>query len=174
MPGRLDVVDVGAAIFLPALYVFWLSFHESSYGLDPIFVGLRNYRVVLADPYFWNALRNTVIVATVIGLLAGLIPINFLAEMTSIGTLVAFVVVSIGVMVLRQRQPDLPRGFKVPLYPVIPVLAILGSLWIISDLRAVTIYVFLIWVSIAMVWYFVYGIRHSHLGRHEHVGLTKD
>ena len=53
-------------------------------------------------------------------------------------------------------------------------IAILGSLWIISDLRAVTIYVFLIWVSIAMVWYFVYGIRHSHLGRHEHVGLTKD
>ena len=126
------------------------------------------------NPRTLTPVRNTVIVATVIGLLAGLIPINFLAEMTSIGTLVAFVVVSIGVMVLRQRQPDLPRGFKVPLYPVIPVLAILGSLWIISDLRAVTIYVFLIWVSIAMVWYFVYGIRHSHLGRHEHVGLTKD
>ena len=102
------------------------------------------------------------------------LPISFLAEMTSIGTLLAFVVVSIGVMVLRQRAPDLPRGFKVPLYPVIPILAILGSLWIISDLRPVTIYVFVIWVAIALVWYFAYGIRHSHLGRHEHVGLAKD
>lgn len=59
-------VLVGAVIFLPALYVFWLSFYESSYGLDPIFVGLRNYRVVLADPYFWDALRNTVIVVAIV------------------------------------------------------------------------------------------------------------
>lgn len=59
-------VLVGVAIFLPALYVFWLSFYESSYGLDPIFVGLRNYQVVIADPYFWDALRNTVIVVAVV------------------------------------------------------------------------------------------------------------
>jgi amino acid transporter len=117
---------------------------------------------------------NTIIVATVICLLAGLIPINFLAEMTSIGTLVAFLVVSIGVMVLRRTHPELPRGFKVPLYPVIPILSILGCLWIIKDLRAVTIWVFLIWLAVALVWYFAYGFKHSHLGRHEHVGLIHD
>ncbi len=110
----------------------------------------------------------------VIALLAGLIPINFLAEMTSIGTLVAFCVVSIGVMVLRRTHPELPRGFKVPGYPVTPILAIVGTLWIIKDLRAMTIWVFLIWVAVAMVWYAVYGFRHSHLGRHEHVGLIHD
>ena len=71
---------------------------------------------------------NTIIVAVVIALLAGLIPINFLAEMTSIGTLVAFCVVSIGVMVLRRTHPELPRGFKVPGCPVTPILAILGTL----------------------------------------------
>ena len=59
--------------------------------------------------------------------------------MTSIGTLVAFLVVSIGVMVLRRTAPDLPRGFKVPGYPVTPILSILGCLWIIIDLRPVTI-----------------------------------
>ena len=117
---------------------------------------------------------NTIIVAVVIALLAGLIPINFLAEMTSIGTLVAFCVVSIGVMVLRRTHPELPRGFKVPGYPVTPILAIIGTLWIIKDLRAVTIWVFLIWVAVAMVWYAVYGFKHSHLGRHEHVGLIHD
>jgi basic amino acid/polyamine antiporter, APA family len=117
---------------------------------------------------------NTIIVAAVICLLAGLIPINFLAEMTSIGTLVAFLVVSIGVMVLRRTHPELPRGFRVPFYPVTPILSILGCLWIIKDLRAVTIWVFLIWLAVALVWYFTYGIRHSHLGRHEHVGLIHD
>jgi APA family basic amino acid/polyamine antiporter len=117
---------------------------------------------------------NTIIVAVVISLLAGLIPINFLAEMTSIGTLVAFLVVSIGVMVLRRTHPELPRGFKVPLYPITPILSIAGCLWIIKDLRPVTIYVFLIWVAVALIWYAVYGYRHSHLGRHEHVGLIHD
>jgi APA family basic amino acid/polyamine antiporter len=109
--------------------------------------------------------RTTVFVAVVVSLLAGLIPINFLAEMTSIGTLTAFLIVSVGVMVLRQRAPDLPRGFRVPLYPLTPLLSIAGCIWIIKDLRAVTIYVFFIWAAVALIWYFVYGIRHSHLGR---------
>jgi len=126
------------------------------------------------NPRTFTPVPNTIIVAVLIALLAGLIPINFLAEMTSIGTLVAFLVVSIGVMVLRRTHPDLPRGFKVPLYPLTPVLSIAGCVWIIQDLRPVTIYVFLVWVSIALVWYFAYGIKHSHLGRHEHVGLTHD
>jgi len=117
---------------------------------------------------------NTVLVALAISLLAGLIPINFLAEMTSIGTLTAFLVVSIGVIILRHTHPELPRGFKVPLYPVLPVLSILGCVWIIFNLRVVTIYVFAIWVAVALVWYFLYGFRHSHLGRHEHVGLIHD
>ena len=109
------------------------------------------------NPRTLTPIPNTVIVAVVIGLLAGLIPINFLAEMTSIGTLVAFLVVSIGVMVLRRTHPELPRGFKVPLYPVTPLLAIAGCIWIIKDLRAVTIWVFVIWVAVAAVWYVFYG-----------------
>ncbi len=123
------------------------------------------------NPRTLTPIPNTIIVAVVISLLAGLIPINFLAEMTSIGTLVAFITVAIGVIVLRQRNPELPRSFKVPLYPVLPILAILGSLWIIASLRLITIYVFVIWVALAFVWYVVYARKHSHLGRHEHVGL---
>ena len=92
-------------------------------------------------------------------------PIDFLAEMTSIGTLVAFLIVSIGVMVLRQRAPDLPRGFKVPLYPLTPLLSIAGCIWIIQDLRAKTIYVFFGWAAVALLWYFFYGRRHSELER---------
>jgi amino acid transporter len=107
----------------------------------------------------------TIVVAVVVSLLAGVLPIDFLAEMTSIGTLVAFLVVSVGIMVLRQTQPDLPRGFRVPLYPLVPLLSIAGCIWIIQDLRPVTIYVFLGWAAVALAWYAVYGIRHSTLGR---------
>jgi amino acid transporter len=117
------------------------------------------------NPRTLTPVPATIIVAIVVSLLAGVLPINFLAEMTSIGTLVAFLVVSVGVMVLRSTQPDLPRGFKVPLFPVVPLLSIVGCFWIIKDLRAVTIYVFVGWVAVALAWYFFYGIRHSALGK---------
>jgi amino acid transporter len=117
------------------------------------------------NPRTLTPVPATIIVAVLVSLLAGLLPINFLAEMTSIGTLVAFLIVSIGVMVLRQRQPDLPRGFKVPLYPIVPLASIAGCIWIISDLRAVTIYVFFGWSAVALLWYFFYGRHHATLGK---------
>jgi amino acid transporter len=117
------------------------------------------------NPRTLTPVPATIIAAVVISLLAGLLPINFLAEMTSIGTLVAFLVVSIGVMVLRRTAPDLRRGFKVPLYPVTPILSIAGCIWIISDLRAVTIIVFFGWAAVALLWYFFYGRHHAALGR---------
>jgi basic amino acid/polyamine antiporter, APA family len=126
------------------------------------------------NPRTLTPVYNTVIVAVLISLLAGLIPINFLAEMTSIGTLVAFLVVSVGVIILRYSHPELPRGFKVPLFPVTPILSIAGCIWIIISLRLPTIIVFLVWVAVAILWYFLYGRGHSHLGRHEHVGLSHD
>jgi basic amino acid/polyamine antiporter, APA family len=117
------------------------------------------------NPRTLTPVRTTLVVAVLVSALAGFIPINFLAEMTSIGTLTAFLIVSVGVMVLRQRAPDLPRGFKVPLYPLTPILSIGGCIWIIQDLRAVTIWVFFIWAAVALVWYVLYGRRHSHLQR---------
>lgn len=116
------------------------------------------------NPRTLTPVHNTIIVCCAVGLLAGLIPIDFLAEMTSIGTLVAFLVVSIGVIILRRTAPDIPRSFKVPGYPVTPILSIVGCAWIIKDLRPATIYVFAVWCTVAVVWYLVYGMRHSKLG----------
>ena len=116
------------------------------------------------NPRTLTPVPATIIVAVIVSLLAAVLPIDFLAEMTSIGTLVAFLVVSTGVMILRRTAPDLPRGFKVPGYPVTPILSIAGCIWIIQDLRAVTIWVFFAWAAVALVWYFTYGIRHSKLG----------
>ncbi len=170
-PGTLLAAGAVISIFSVTLVVLYgqtrVLFAMSRDGMIPELFHRVNPRTLTPVP-------NTIIVAVVISLLAGLIPINFLAEMTSIGTLIAFIVVSIGVMVLRHTAPDLPRGFKVPLYPLTPLLSIAGALWIVLDLRPVTIYVFLIWVGIAMLWYFFYARHHSHLGRHEHVGLATE
>jgi APA family basic amino acid/polyamine antiporter len=117
------------------------------------------------NPRTLTPVPATIIVAFVVALLAGVLPIDFLAEMTSIGTLVAFLVVSVGVIVLRRTAPDLPRGFRVPLYPLTPILSIAGTIWIIQDLRPRTIYVFFAWAAVALAWYLFYGRRHSELGR---------
>ena len=135
-PGTVVAIGAVISIFSITLVVLYgqtrILFAMGRDGMLPPFFHRVNPRTL-------TPVNNTVLVAVVVGLLAGLLPINFLAEMTSIGTLVAFLVVSIGVMVLRRTAPDLPRGFKVPGYPVTPILSIIGCLWIIKDLRPVTI-----------------------------------
>lgn len=159
-PGTLVAAGAIISIFSVTLVVLYgqtrILFTMSRDGMMPPIFHKVNHRTLTPVP-------NTLIVSVVIAVLAGVVPLNFLAEMTSIGTLVAFMVVAVGVMVLRRREPDLPRSFKVPLYPVTPILAILGCLWIIKDLRAVTIYVFLVWTVIILAFYFLYGRRHSAL-----------
>ena len=99
---------------------------------------------------------------------------DFLHFRSGAAPLALLIAVSIGVMVLRKRAPDLPRSFMVPLYPVTPILSIAGALWIVYNLRPITIYVFLIWVGVAFLFYFFYSRHHSHLGRNEHVGLATE
>lgn len=123
--------------------------------------------------------NNTIVVAIVVALLAGPLPIDFLAETTSVGTLVAFLVVSIGVIILRRTAPDLERGFRVPLYPVVPILSVLGCIWIIIGLNPITIAGFVIWGAVVLVWY-CYGMSHARTGPAEGrpvtivVGLPRD
>jgi len=115
------------------------------------------------NPRTFTPVPNTVIVAIAVGLLAGLVPLSRLANLTSIGTLSAFTVVSVAVMVLRVRQPDLPRTFRVPFYPVLPLASIVFCVVIIWGLPASTIAVFAIWVAVVLAFYLSYGIRHSRL-----------
>jgi basic amino acid/polyamine antiporter, APA family len=163
------VLAAGAviSIFSVTLVVIYgqtrILFAMSRDGMIPPLFHKLNPRTLTPVP-------ATLIVATVVSLLAGVLPIDFLAEMTSIGTLVAFLVVSVGVMVLRRTQPDLPRGFRVPLYPIVPIASIAGCIWIIQDLRAVTIFVFFGWAAVALTWYAFYGRRHSALGQTRAVG----
>ncbi|GGK48340.1 amino acid permease [Nocardia camponoti] len=109
--------------------------------------------------------RITVIVGVVCCFLAGFVNFGTLEEMVNIGTLFAFVLVSIGVIVLRRTRPDLPRGFRVPWVPLLPILAVLSCLWLMVNLSVETWIRFLIWMALGFVIYFAYGRRHSILGR---------
>ncbi|WP_422749029.1 amino acid permease [Mycobacterium sp. WMMD1722] len=115
--------------------------------------------------------RITLIVGAVVALTAAVFPIGKLEEMVNIGTLFAFVLVSAGVIVLRRTRPDLKRGFKAPLVPILPIAAIIACVWLMLNLTGLTWIRFLIWMAIGVVVYFLYGRRHSVLGTRERATL---
>jgi basic amino acid/polyamine antiporter, APA family len=106
---------------------------------------------------------NTAIVAAFIAFLAAFVPLDVLVNLTSMGTLIAFAIVSAGVIILRRTRPDLPRGYKVPLYPVLPVLSVAFCLYLIIGLPWDTYVLFGLWAAAACVMYFGYSRRHSKL-----------
>lgn len=125
--------------------------------------GLLPTRFASISTRTMTPVSNTVIVAIAAGTLAGLVPLDKLADMVSIGTLTAFIVVAVGVIILRVREPDLPRAFKVPGYPVTPVLSVLACGYILLSLHWYTWIAFSGWIVLALIFYFVWGRHHSAL-----------
>ncbi|NAZ74986.1 amino acid permease [Kineococcus sp. T13] len=107
--------------------------------------------------------RITVVTGVVVAFVAAFVPIGELAQMVNIGTLFAFVLVSIGVLVLRRSRPDLPRAFRMPGVPVLPVLSAVASVVLMGFLPAVSWERLGIWMAIGLVVYLVYGHRRSRL-----------
>lgn len=107
--------------------------------------------------------KSIVLVFIGTALVAGFLPIGRVAELTNIGTLAAFVIVSLSVILLRKSRPDLERPFKVPFVPVIPILAVVFCLFLICQLPTFTKMAFVIWISIGFVVYALYGYKHSSL-----------
>ncbi|WP_280193232.1 amino acid permease [Nocardia farcinica] len=117
--------------------------------------------------------RLTIIVGVACAVLAGFVDMGALEEMVNIGTLFAFVLVAIGVIILRRTRPDLPRGFRVPLVPLVPIPAVLACLWLMVNLTVETWIRFIIWMALGLIIYFAYSRRNSLLGKEE-VSLRKE
>ena len=114
-------------------------------------------------PTFGTPYRPTLLLGVATALAAGFLPIGELAELVNIGVLGAFIVICASILVLRKRSPDLPRSFRTPWVPFIPLVGIGFSIWLISGLPWLTYERFLIWMVLGLVVYFGYGIRHSKL-----------
>ncbi|HZA33515.1 MAG TPA: amino acid permease [Vicinamibacterales bacterium] len=114
-------------------------------------------------PRFGTPYLTTIITCVIVAIVAGFTKIQVVGEMTSIGTLFAFVVVCAAVLVLRVKRPEARRPFRVPLGPVFPVLGILSCLYLMLSLAVLTWVRFLVWLNIGMVIYWFYGRQHSPL-----------
>src|SRR3989440_1864615 len=110
--------------------------------------------------------KSTILTGVFVAIMAGLIPLSILAEMTSIGTLFAFVIVCGAVLVMRKTNPDAKRPFRAPLVPLVPILGILTCLLLMFSLPAENWYRLIIWLLIGLVIYFLYGRRHSVMSKH--------
>ena len=127
--------------------------------------GMLPHVFARVSPRTQTPVNNTIIVAIVVAILAAIVPLDYLIDVVSIGTLTAFIVVSLGVLILRYREPDLPRGFKVPGFPVTPILSILACAYILASLHWYTWVIFAGWVAVFLVFYMLYGRKHSVLGQ---------
>lgn len=159
-PGTLLSIGAVISIFSVTLVVLYgqtrILFAMGRDGLLPAMFAKVNRKTM-------TPVNNTIVVSVIVGLLAAIVPLDKLIDLVSIGTLVAFIVVSVGVIVLRQTAPDLHRPFRVPLYPVTPVLAVAACIWILSGLHWYTFVWFALWVGVAMLFYVFWGRHHSKL-----------
>jgi APA family basic amino acid/polyamine antiporter len=114
-------------------------------------------------PTYQTPYVTTILTGVFVGLLAGFANIDEIVELTNIGTLFAFVLVAVGVLVLRRTNPNAHRPFRTPLVPLVPLLAIVSCGYLMTELPWQTWERFFIWLGLGLVVYFAYGYRHSKL-----------
>jgi APA family basic amino acid/polyamine antiporter len=159
-----SIISVGAICGLTTVLLV-LLFGQSRIFFSMSRDGLLPRLFSHVHPRFRTPYLASLIVGVVVALIAGFIPIDIVAELTNIGTLTAFVLVSAAILILRRTQPNLRRGFRTPLVPWVPILSILASLVLIVSLPLVTIIRFFVWLAIGLVIYVLYSYHHSRLRR---------
>ena len=156
------IIKVGAVLGLSSTMVVQIM------GQPRIFYsmakdGLLPEWAAKIHPRYRTPYITTIITGAIVAVMGALVPITMLGQLVSIGTLFAFVIVSIGVVVLRRTRPDLPRPFKVPFSPVLPVLSALASLYLMYGLPFDTWMRLIVWMLIGLGIYFAYSVKHSKL-----------
>ncbi|WP_230858829.1 amino acid permease [Actinoplanes aureus] len=138
------------------------------YGQTRIFFamcrdGLMPRRLATVNQRYGTPARLTIILGLLISVLAALVPLGTIVELVNIGTLFAFVLVNVGVIVLRRTRPDMPRPYRVPWSPVLPIIGIIFAVYLMTDLPMDTWIRFIGWLALGMLIYAAYGYRHSRL-----------
>ncbi len=156
------IISVGALVGLTTVMLVLLL------GQSRVFFAMSRDR--LLPPAFskvserWGSpYRTSIATGVVVAVISALVPLSELAKLVNIGTLFAFVLVAIGVVVLRRKRPDLERAFRCPGVPWVPALSVLLSVYLMLNLPASTWVRFVVWMAVGVVVYFAYGRSHSRL-----------
>ncbi|HXD49894.1 MAG TPA: amino acid permease [Gemmatimonadaceae bacterium] len=156
-------VNVGAILGLASVVLVMLMgqprifFSMSRDGLLPAVFGK-------VHPKFQTPYVTTIVTGIVAMFVAGFFPIDLLGQLVSIGTLLAFVIVCVGVMVLRYQRPNIPRPFRTPLVPLVPILGIVICAYMMYSLPGDTWLRLVVWMAIGLIIYFLYSRSHSRVG----------
>jgi len=156
------IIKVGAIAGLSSV-VLVLMMGQSRIFYSMAHDGLLWKSFAKTHPKYQTPHVTTIVTGCFSGLFAGLFPIGLLGELVSIGTLLAFVIVSIGIIILRKSEPDAPRAFRTPWVPFVPILGAIVSLMLMLSLPKDTWYRLIGWMLIGFVIYFTYGRKHSHV-----------
>ena len=159
--GRL--ISIGACIGL-IVVVMILMLGQTRVGFAMARDGLLPRGLAKVHPRFGTPYVFTAITGVAVAIISGLVDLETLVNLVSIGTLFAFVLVSVGVVILRRRQPDLDRSFRTPAVYVVATASVLLCFYLMLNLTGETWVRFLVWMGIGLVVYFGYGRRHSRLG----------
>jgi APA family basic amino acid/polyamine antiporter len=140
------------------------------YGQTRIFFamcrdGLLPEGMAAVNARYGTPARLTVGLGLLIAVLAAVVPLSKIVELVNIGTLFAFVLVNIGVIILRRTRPDMPRPYRVPLSPVVPLLGVAFAIYLMKDLPLATWIRFVLWLVVGLLIYAFYGYRNSRLRR---------
>ena len=164
--GIANVIAIGAAVGI-IVVVMILLLGQSRVAFAMARDGLLPGVFAKVHPTFRTPYVVTITVGVLVAALAAFTSIDVLAELVNIGTLAAFILVSLGVVFLRRSRPDLERAFRVPWVPWIPVAAALVCFYLMLNLAVETWLRFVIWMAIGFAIYFAYGYRNSRVGRAE-------
>jgi APA family basic amino acid/polyamine antiporter len=161
-----NLIAIGACIGL-IVVVMILMLGQTRVGFAMARDGLLPVGLAKVHPKFGTPYIFTAITGVAVALIGGLVDLETLVHLVSIGTLFAFVLVSVGVVILRRKRPDLERSFRTPAIYVVSTLSVLLCVYLMLNLTGGTWVRFLVWMAIGLVVYFTYGYKHSRLGQAE-------
>ena len=157
-------IDVGAVLGLASVVLVQML------GQSRVFYAMSRDGLIggwfsKVHPRFRTPYLSTIFTGFAVSIASGLLPLQILGQLVNIGTLLAFALVCVGVIILRKKRPDLERPFKVPFMPVVPILGVLACVGLMATLPADTWIRLAVWLAIGLVIYFTYGRSNSTLQR---------
>jgi len=157
-------IDLGAILGMISV-MFAMIYGQTRIAMAMCRDGLLPNSLAKIDSKYQTPYRLTWLVGLIAAMIGAFVPLDKLAELVNIGTLFAFSFVSLAVIILRKTHPDLPRAFRCPFVPFVPLLSIFSCIFLMLQLKLLTWVAFLVWLLLGVIFYFSYSFKHSKLNK---------